>query len=126
MKLESYKVNLKHRSQKPKKDCTQWIVSEWQELRLFIEAEANNWVCKKNCLWGISKNNDGLIPLGKTDTSDVYMAKYITNINNEWHGYPVSPAREADRPPTTILDSWIDKGFINKAKSRKIIKGYFQ
>lgn len=81
------------------------------------------WVCPKNCLWVIEKDGEKLAKLGVTDIDDAYMAKYVTNHNHEWHGYPVTPSRDADRPPTVILDSWKRDGIINKAQQGKIVKG---
>ncbi|MBH0017894.1 hypothetical protein [Pseudoalteromonas sp. NGC95] len=123
MKLDSYKVNRKHRDQKPKAACTQWKVSEWQEIKLFSTAKEKEWVCPRNHLWAIEKIGNIYTELGNTDKDIAYMAKYVTNKNNEWHGYPVTPSRDADRPPTTVLDAWREEKIITKPKQSKIIKG---
>lgn len=123
MKLDSYKINRKHRNQAPKPDCTQWTISEWDEIRLFSIAKSKMWVCPKNCLWAIEKDGVNFIQLGTTGADIAYMAKYVTNLNHEWHGYPVTPSRNADRPPTMILDSWKKEGIITKSQQSKIVKG---
>ena len=123
MKLDSYKVNRKHRDQKAKADCTQWKVSEWEEVKLFSIAKIKEWICPKNNLWAIEKNGNKHTELGHTDKDIAYLAKYVTNKNNEWHGYPVTPSREADRPPTIVLDSWRKEQLITKPQQSKIIKG---
>jgi len=123
LKLDSYKVNRKHRDQVAKADCTQWIVSEWEEVRLFTVAKKNEWICPKNCLWAIEGNGKKFTELGKTDKDLAYIAKYVTNHNHEWHGYPVTPSRSADRPPTAILDCWRNGNIITKSQQGKIVKG---
>ncbi|MBR9902610.1 MAG: hypothetical protein GYB15_01435 [Gammaproteobacteria bacterium] len=123
MKIDSYKVNRKHRDQKPKPDCTQWIVSEWEEIRLFSIAKFKNWVCPKKCLWSIEKDGSNVVELGTDGMGSAYMAKFVSNHNHEWHGYPVTPSRSADRPPTSVLDSWRNDGLINKSQQGKIVKG---
>lgn len=125
MKLDSYKINRKHRDQIPKDDCTQWVVSEWIEIKLFSLAKTNDWACPKGCLWAVEKDGRGLVELGRTSQDTAFMAKYVTNLNNEWHGYPVTPSRMADRPPTTILDKWRGANLISKSQQAKIIKGKF-
>ncbi|MEI8656654.1 hypothetical protein [Vibrio sp. Hal054] len=123
MKLSGYKVNPKHRKQKPKEDCTQWLVSEWVELNLFVNGKNNEWIDDKNNVWSIEGFIDKWTKLGTTGTNDAYMAKYVVDHNGEWHGYPVCPVKDADRPPTHILDDWKDRGIINKAKQAKINRG---
>lgn len=125
LKIDSYKVNRKHRDQKPKADCTQWVVSEWEEIRLFSIAKYNDWFCAKSCLWAIEKNADFFVKLGSTGEDSAYMAKFVSNHNHEWHGYPVVPSKAADRPPTTVLDSWRERGIISRSQQAKIIKGRF-
>lgn len=125
MKIAGYKVNRKHRDQTAKADCTQWTVDEWEEIRLFTVAKSKMWVCPKNCLWVTHKNNGHLCAIGSSGVESAYIAKFVVDHNHEWHGYPVTPLREADRPPTTILDSWRAEGLINKAQQGKIIKGKF-
>ncbi|EON88413.1 hypothetical protein [Plesiomonas shigelloides] len=123
MKLSGYKVNPKHRKQKAKNDCTQWLVSEWDELDLFVYGRNNAWVDNKNNVWSINGSIGNWTKLGTTGTNDAYMAKYVVDHNGEWHGYPVCPEKDADRPPTNILDDWKAKGIIDKATQAKINKG---
>lgn len=125
VKIDSYKVNRKHRSQPSSPTCTQWLVSEWEEIRLFSIAKAKMWVCSKKCIWAIEKDNGKLTELGTTGQDMAYMAKYTKDHNDEWHGYPVTPLRSADRPPTKILDAWKADDIINKAQQSKIVKGKF-
>ena len=125
MKFDGYKVNRKHRTQRAAATCTQWVVSEWEEIQLFSTAKLNEWICPKECLWAIRKINDKLSVLGKTDKKSAFIAKYVSNNNNEWHGYPVTPSRDADRPPSEVLDAWREAGIINKSTQAKIVKGKF-
>lgn len=125
MKLDSYKVNRKHRDQVAKEDCTQWVVSEWEEIKLFAMAKTYDWACPKGALWAIEKKDGVIVELGRTDKDAAYLAKYVTNINNEWHGYPVTPLRQADRPPTKILDAWRNADLITKSQQGRIVKGKF-
>jgi hypothetical protein len=123
LRFSTYKVNRKHRDQTAKHNCTQWTISEWDEIRLFSVAKTNEWKCIKNCLWAIEKEDGDFSELGKTDKYTAFIAKYVVDNNQEWHGYPVTPSRDADRPPTEILDSWRSKNIISKAQQGKIIKG---
>ncbi len=108
-----------------KEDCTQWVVSEWEEIKLFAMAKAYDWACPKGALWAMEKNEGVIVELGRTDKDAAYMAKYVTNINDEWHGYPVTPFRQADRPPTKILDAWRNAELITKSQQGRIVKGRF-
>lgn len=123
MKLDSYKVNRKHRERSAQPTCTQWVIDEWEEVRLFSVAKRNHWVCTKSCLWAIEKEGSSYRKLGVTDKEEAYLAKYVTNRNNEWHGYPVTTSRDADRPPTEILDSWRNEGLITKPVQGRIVRG---
>ncbi|GHY53466.1 hypothetical protein VCSRO70_3586 [Vibrio cholerae] len=122
MKDIRYVVNPKHRNMPPKEDRTQWIVSAWHEIKLFGEGQLNGWVHENNTVWAIEYNGEKHTTLGETDRRVAYMAKYVVDHNNEWHGYPVSPSN-ADRPPSSILDDWENKGLISAPKKRKIVQG---
>lgn len=118
-------MNPKHRNQPAGPACTQWTISVWEELRLFSVAKENEWVCAKNSLWAIEKIDNVIRPLGTTGQDIAYIAKYVTDHNHEWHGYPVTPSRQADRPPTVILDNWERRGIITRHQQGHIVKGQF-
>ncbi|MCK5869454.1 MAG: hypothetical protein KAG45_02210, partial [Methyloprofundus sp.] len=96
MKFKAYTVNYQHRGKLPLHQKSQWVVSEWEELRLFTLANINNWQCKKQNLWSVHEQFN---VLGRDQKGDLHIAKYWAN-QDVWHGYPVSSKRSGDRPPS--------------------------
>ncbi|ENJ5959321.1 hypothetical protein AB1Z15_000510 [Vibrio parahaemolyticus] len=122
LRFSGYKVNPKHRKNKPKDDCTQWEVDEWTEIKLFTEGMANDWVCNDGHIWSIEHSTVVLGDSGNA-RSKPYYAKFVVDNNHEWHGYPVSSKRPNDRPPTKVLDSWQKDNLITKKQQNNITKG---
>ncbi|MGR5154871.1 hypothetical protein [Photobacterium swingsii] len=124
MKVDRYKVNDKHRKNAAKEDRTQWIVSDFYEIKLFGEGQINGWVCDNNkTIWSIEHRNGQHTILGSNGSSDAKMAKYTVDHNNEWHGFPIVPIRNGDKPTTRILEDWENKGLITRPQRRKINSG---
>ncbi|WP_171325086.1 hypothetical protein [Vibrio tubiashii] len=124
MKVERYRVNEKHRKNAAKKDCTQWTVTDFHEIRLFADGQINGWTCDNDkTIWSIESVDGQVTVLGYNGNSDAKLAKFIVDHNNEWHGYPISPIRSGDKPPTAILDAWEKKGIISRPERRKINTG---
>jgi len=125
MLFKAYRVNPVHRGALPKARKSQWTISEWHELRLFTLAECKGWVSsKKQELWSIYIQGGKRIKIGEDLDGDLYIAKYVTDANNEWHGYPVAP-RQYDIPPNEVVSSWHENGLIDKTDKSRIIGGKF-
>jgi hypothetical protein len=124
VKVERYIVNDKHRKNAAKTDCTQWGVSDFYEIKLFAEGQINGWICDDNkTIWSIERNDGSHTVLGSNGSNDAKLAKYVVDHNNEWHGYPVSPNRNGDKPSTAILKDWESKELITRPERRKINTG---
>lgn len=123
MKFESYKVNPQHRGILPLKQKSRWSIDEWEELRLFILANANSWKCSKTgTLWSIYSNNQSPKKIGYDSNDDLIVAKYVCDQQNQWHGYPVS-TKQFDIPPSAVLDSWVSTGLVRKSVADKMLRG---
>ena len=126
MIFKAYKVKPDHRQRSSINQKSQWTVSEWAELNLFIIAYNDDWTSpNKSELWStygckniIGERMDGKLLI------HLYIAKFITDANNEWHGYPVSP-RQYDIPPEEVLSLWLERGLIDKTDKSRISKGKF-
>ena len=121
MNYTHYKVNHQHRGLLPLHQKSQWIISEVDEQTLFIKAKNNKWFCPKNDLWSIDNQ---FIEIGKDSVGGLYIAKFWGN-QGEWHGFPVSPKRQIDRPPTSAIKDWVDKKIIRKRIGNKMAQGQF-
>jgi hypothetical protein len=125
MLFKAYKIDPDHRGRMPIKDKSQWEIGEWEELILFTLAKQRDWISpKKAWLWSIHIKGGKRVKIGKDEDGDLFIAKYKTDSNDEWHGYPVSP-RQFDIPPQQVLDLWLEEGFIDKADKKRIIGGKF-
>ncbi|MBT0717793.1 hypothetical protein HGT71_05840 [Rosenbergiella epipactidis] len=121
-----YKCNPKHRNGKPESDKTMWLVNEHQEETYFWDSVEENYVCDKNCYWWVDVTigtNEKKI-IGQTDTNYAYIAKFKSDRNNEWHGYPVTGERTPhDVPHTTILNEWKNLNFFSKKEVTNLRRG---
>lgn len=53
------------------------------------------------------------------------LGKFVDGIaNGNWHGYPADYRRNPrDRPPISVLKSWVNQGHIKKHQHAKISRG---
>jgi len=126
--FKAYKVKNDHRKPSLIAKKSQWTISEWEELILFTVAKYRDWYVLsksgKHELWSIFVQDTKRAKIGEDTNGDLFIAKYIADANNEWHGYPVSP-KQFDIPPQQVLEVWLQEGFIDKADKKKIIGGKF-
>lgn len=123
---KKYKCNPKHRNTKPKSDKTIWLVSQEQEELFFRKSVNDNYLCDKNCYWwvDVKPETSEKIIMGQTDVNYAYIAKFKSDHNDEWHGYPVTAERAPhDIPHTTILDEWKKLKFFSKKEVSDLKKG---
>lgn len=125
--MTTYKSNGgKHRNKKPKPDRTIWLVAENAEESFFWNAVKNRYVCVKNCYWWVEVNpiNQAKTIMGKTDVDYAYIAKFVSDHDDEWHGYPVTAKRSPhDVPHTEILERWRKLNFFTKKEITDMKKG---
>lgn len=121
MLFKGYTVNYQHRGKLTIAQKSQWRVSEWEELRLFLLAQSNEWICSKKCLWAVDEE---FHVIGEGTNGNLFIAKYSPDQDN-WHGFPVSPKRDGDRPPSETLKDWVNRGFVRKSVATKMAQGKF-
>ncbi len=117
-----YQYNPKHRSGIAKIDRTIWVVSIEKEEHFFWSAVKKEYLCIKNNFWWIETTY-----IGKTDSKKAFIAKFKSDNNDLWHGYPVTAERcPQDVPPTNILETWLKLKLLKRkdVKNIKIGRGY--
>ncbi|WP_146741435.1 MULTISPECIES: hypothetical protein [Lonsdalea] len=123
---KNYTINSKHRNGVPKSDCTQWIVSEKEETDFFCGSVSKSLQCAKNNYWWVEfdASNKKLKIIGKTDAKYAFIAKFVADNNNLWHGYPVTAERSPyDVPPTNVLNYWREQSHLSKQEVCDIKRG---
>ena len=122
---ENYIINAQHRNRNPNK--SQWVISELKENELFNTACISEWIegaAKKG--FGVQKNGTHLDVLGicKDRITDLKIAKFVADHNDDWHGYPANYRKhKQDTPTTNILHKWLDEQLITKSQMCKIVRG---
>ncbi len=102
-----------------------WTITFDEEVECFINAMNGNWKTEA-VAWGIKVLDDVLHVVGlNTNNQELKIAKFVDgNKTNVWHGYPADyMSKSQDRPETVILKTWVDNGYITKAKMSKIRLG---
>jgi hypothetical protein len=104
---------------------SQWIINESEEVECFKKSINNNWNYQ-NCCWGLYFENSKIAYLGLSakNRKKIFIAKFINNDSNDWHGYPIDPQyNNADIPNTSVLNIWLTSDYLTAAKIRKISRG---
>lgn len=122
VKSKKYIVNPKHRTPPPKVDCTQWTVDEKKEMLFFSESICYGLLCCKGFYWWVVKKGTHE-PIGETDINDAYIAKYVVNNDQEWHGYPVTGLRRNDIPSSAILQILRENHLLEKKYMSNLSSG---
>lgn len=83
----------------------------------------NNWTCTKGAFWNTSEiygaNQDRL---GEDQDGNLWIAKFVSDHNNDWHGYPVRPVK-SDIPPAATIKAWCEAKRIDISDARRMQKG---
>jgi len=123
-KPSRYIISSQHRKTgNPNKSI--WTIGFEEEIQCFIQSVTNNW---KNGFeaWGVKLIGTTLQVVGVSKSkTQLKLAKFVGGIStNVWHGYPADHmTKSQDRPTTVILKSWVESGYITKAKMNKIRQG---
>ncbi|WP_312834057.1 hypothetical protein [Comamonas sp.] len=120
MLIDSYRVNPKHRANKPSPNASIWQVPAWREIELFALSQRDSICMKTQTSWGCDINNI----IGIDLHNNLYFAKFVVD-QKVWHGYPVHP-RDSDIPPDHVLDAWLKAGVLSKSQRSKISEGKFK
>ncbi len=119
-----YIISSQHRRKGNAEKCF-WIVTFDDEVNCFIHTIRQNWFINSEA-WGLILSNNILQVIGRNSNNDeLKLAKFVDgNDNGVWHGYPADyMLRSQDRPATEILQTWVNNGYISKAKMSKIRLG---
>lgn len=120
----NYIISSQHRQTgNPQKSI--WKITYKEEVQCFIQAIDCNWKSDSTA-WGIKLKDASLQVIGHNNNGqDLKVAKFVDGSNNNvWHGYPADHMNKAhDRPTTTVLKDWVQKGYLTKAKMSKIRQG---
>lgn len=115
---EIYYCHPHHRNGDPEK--SQWAISRLDEVNVFAEAPRD--VCS-NLLtrWGLNIADNQIAELG---TNGEWLAKFISDGADvsQWHGWPACRWPQ-DRPDQQLLEYWVVKGTITRARARRIERG---
>ena len=119
-----YTPNPHHRSRWHAGTKSQWVISEQDEVLSFQIANMNCWKTD-NVFWGLYLVNKpevlGATPIVGGETQPLYVAKFVGDDLDNWHGYPVATwIRPWDRPCINTLTSWLDNGLISRPAFAKL------
>lgn len=91
----------------------------------FNRSWAEGWLLDE-CGWGLHIVNGGPDWLGTAQDheSRVFIAKFVGQLDSDWHGYPADHVRNPqDIPHENVLGSWLDDELMSAAKVRKVMRG---
>ena len=122
---ESYLINLRHRDGSRKK--SQWCVDVEVEVVIFERS------CPANLgdnvfRWGLyfgQSSEENYSFLSKVGMLGEHIAKFrVSGPPKVWHGYPAHPSTRIpqDRPPDSLLESWVATDRISKVHRRRLLK----
>lgn len=121
----TYQPHLPHRNGAPHK--SQWKISVDDEIAAFELAVTEDWANEAHA-WGLHLNRDGeadylgVSPADHPPQRALFIALY--ELDAVCHGYPVDHQRSnREKPPTSVLNSWLNKGAVPAPAVRKIARG---
>lgn len=129
MDFEDYQPKKDHRDKTAEK--SQWTISEIDEIKLFLRGFCNHWYNpSKEQIWAVTKDftiigeeSRNSKNRGSKFTS-LFFAKFTSDKQNVWHGYPISPYLNHDRTiPQSIINDWLDRKIVEKSYMAKWQKG---
>ena len=120
----SYAHHPAHRDNTP--DKSQWIITEYEERKCFVDARAQKWLARK-IGWGLYIATGCVAYLGtaRDRQRQLFVAKFVNPTQqNLWHGYPADHQRTTNDIPTNpILKNWLNSKLLSAAKVRKLSRG---
>lgn len=126
-----YIVNTQHRNDNQNK--SQWTIIEDDEFACFkrvVELVYIHGFDVNSVCWSLHFDDGLVIYLGEAAANapnsreKLFIAKFVCDNNETWHGYPANPAiHTQDIPSSDLLDYWLSQGYLTRAKIRKIARG---
>jgi len=123
-----YTPNPQHRNAGFAGRKSQWSISLLEENMCYSLALNENWLFN-NSYWGLhippAIQTPQILGVSPPPSScNVHMAKFVGDLQGNWHGYPVAHwLSPYDRPGEDVLKNWCAKGFISKSGFSKIRRG---
>jgi hypothetical protein len=122
----AYIPNPQHRNAAFASQKSQWVISVSDELVCYQKSQQEQWVCGE-AYWGLHLVQLSPSLLGTSQQpspSPLHIAKFVGDLNGNWHGYPVAHwLSPYDKPAVNVLNSWLESGMINRPKYAKIHRG---
>lgn len=122
--VPKYVPNPKHRNWKPGE--SQWQITKSEEHDSFRLAWRENW-CLDGRGFGLHVVEDGhekpraqILGVIEDHKTEVFVAKFVSDPNDQWHGYPADHTKNQDRPARSILNHWLTADLVPPSKIRKI------
>lgn len=117
-----YFHKMDHRDRTPGK--AQWKIGLPEERNIFQAAMASQWTESKFA-WSLYQLAGSVAHLGvdRDHVTQVLVARFDEHADDEWHGYPCNYKEPQQRPPTEVLNDWLKKELLPRAKIRKIASG---
>lgn len=106
-------------------DKSRWLISLKEEANCFAESHSKNWLLE-SVGWGLIVDDDAKLKiLGENPQREkTKIAKFQTQNQNLWHGYPADLKRKPkDIPVVDILKKWRQAGIIEKHHMSKLQRG---
>lgn len=104
---------------------SQWTISEVDERSVFHRTYSKEWY-DGTIGWGLHFTQNAILELGTgvNRIRRLFVAKFVDgNARGEWHGYPADYlANQQDAPDEVYLMAWCEKGYMSRAKMRKILQ----
>ena len=134
MTFKCYQIKDDHRNIGRIAFKSQWTISPQEELDIFCYGLINNWFGNnRNEIWSIHRScnkEQSMINIGKdknrkqnNKNKKLYIAKFTSDHNETWHGYPVAALADEEMPPQHIRNQWRDLGLISKRDLTNLNKG---
>lgn len=108
-----------------RKTKSQWTITEAQEIAVFGDAVANDWLVD-TIGWGLYLEDGKVAYLGVSGDGKrrLFVAKFWDSYSkDEWHGFPADQRKSQDKPPWEIANKWVEENYIGLPKVRKLMKG---
>ena len=122
---QAYVALPRHRGRAARRHSV-WTVPVPTEVACFVQAWQASWGVGCGELWGHSRPDSRLEPLGLNGHGEnLWFGKFVQSApSSPWHGYPADYRRRAqDRPPTKVLHQWRDLGVLAKHQAAKVASG---
>lgn len=121
-----YTPNPQHRNHQFAMQKSQWQIGVPDEQACYQQSRLQTWTCGR-FYWGVHAvgNRAGTLGISpRPDCEDLFVAKFVSDQQDNWHGYPVAPwLSPFDKPSHDVLAAWCEIGYITAAQKSKLHRG---